>query len=96
MLRENPRLIMKQLLASLAASTAFTLGLTGVVAADPGKPCRVELDRSAAIRLAVSKANPGDVVLIAGKGHESTQTTGGQVVRFDDREVATAALEANP
>ncbi len=34
MLRENPRLIMKQLLASLAASTAFTLGLTGVVAAD--------------------------------------------------------------
>ena len=77
-------------------SEIAAMAYAGVVAADPGKPCRVELDRSTAIRLAVSQANPGDVVLIAGKGHESTQTTGGQVVRFDDREVATAALGANP
>jgi UDP-N-acetylmuramoyl-L-alanyl-D-glutamate--2,6-diaminopimelate ligase len=34
----------------------------------------------------------GDVVLIAGKGHESTQTIGGEVQQFDDRQVAAEAL----
>jgi UDP-N-acetylmuramoyl-L-alanyl-D-glutamate--2,6-diaminopimelate ligase len=54
----------------------------------------VELDRRAAIGWAVADARPGDVVLVAGKGHETTQTVGDQVLPFDDRVVARAALAA--
>ena len=52
----------------------------------------VEADRAAAIRLAVAEARPGDVVLVAGKGHEATQTTGATTVPFDDRVEGAAAL----
>ncbi|NNE72082.1 MAG: UDP-N-acetylmuramoyl-L-alanyl-D-glutamate--2,6-diaminopimelate ligase [Acidimicrobiales bacterium] len=45
-------------------------------------------DRRAAIRRAIAMADPGDFVLIAGKGHETTQTIGDQVLPFDDRQVA--------
>ncbi len=48
----------------------------------------VEPDRSRAIALAVDGAAAGDVVVVAGKGHEVTQTIGSQVLDFDDREVA--------
>jgi UDP-N-acetylmuramoyl-L-alanyl-D-glutamate--2,6-diaminopimelate ligase len=48
----------------------------------------VEPDRAAAIRLAVAGAGKGDIVLVAGKGHERGQYAGGQVIPFDDREVA--------
>ncbi len=54
----------------------------------------LEPDRDAAIGLAVRLAQPGDVVLIAGKGHETTQTVGGVSFPFDDREVARRHLEA--
>jgi len=54
----------------------------------------VELDRRAAIAAAIAAARPGDVVVIAGKGHETTQTTGEIVVAFDDRTVAADALRA--
>jgi len=53
----------------------------------------VEPDRYAAIATAIADAHPGDVVIIAGKGHETTQTTGTEVVPFDDRLVARALLE---
>jgi UDP-N-acetylmuramoyl-L-alanyl-D-glutamate--2,6-diaminopimelate ligase len=46
-----------------------------------------ELDRRAAIATALASAGPGDVVVVAGKGHETTQDTGGTVVDFDDRAV---------
>ncbi len=52
----------------------------------------VEPDRGAAIILAITRAGKGDVVLIAGKGHERGQYVAGTVVPFDDREVAAAAL----
>jgi UDP-N-acetylmuramoyl-L-alanyl-D-glutamate--2,6-diaminopimelate ligase len=52
----------------------------------------VEPDRRAAIELAVGAAAPGDVVLVAGKGHEQGQEIGGVVLPFDDREVARDAL----
>ncbi|HVS19116.1 MAG TPA: UDP-N-acetylmuramoyl-L-alanyl-D-glutamate--2,6-diaminopimelate ligase [Planctomycetota bacterium] len=52
----------------------------------------VELDRRAAIALAFERARPGDVVLIAGKGHETGQTVAGTVQPFDDREVARELL----
>lgn len=55
----------------------------------------VEHDRRAAMAMAFSEARPGDVVLIAGKGHESTQTIGSTVVAFDDRVVAHDVLRSS-
>jgi UDP-N-acetylmuramoyl-L-alanyl-D-glutamate--2,6-diaminopimelate ligase len=54
----------------------------------------IEPDRDAAIGIAIAQANAGDVVLIAGKGHEATQTIGDLTIPFDDREVARRHLEA--
>ncbi|NLN18272.1 MAG: UDP-N-acetylmuramoyl-L-alanyl-D-glutamate--2,6-diaminopimelate ligase [Firmicutes bacterium] len=53
----------------------------------------VILDRQAAIEKAIKIAQPGDVVLIAGKGHETYQEFADHRVHFDDREIARAALE---
>jgi len=50
-------------------------------------------DRRRAFAVAFQGARPGDLVLIAGKGHESTQTIGDAVLPFDDRAVARAVLE---
>jgi UDP-N-acetylmuramoyl-L-alanyl-D-glutamate--2,6-diaminopimelate ligase len=52
----------------------------------------VELDRRRAIERAIDSAQPGDVVLIAGKGHEQGQEIAGRKLPFDDREVAREAL----
>ena len=52
----------------------------------------VELDRAAAIAQAIATAAPGDIVLLAGKGHEKTQTSNGLSVPFDDVAIAAAAL----
>lgn len=53
----------------------------------------VILDRADAIQYAVSHANESDWVLVAGKGHESTQTIGQQVLDFSDREFVAALME---
>ena len=53
---------------------------------------RVEPDRRAAIAFALAEAGPHDVVVIAGKGHETTQQFAEGAVPFDDREVAKAEL----
>jgi UDP-N-acetylmuramoyl-L-alanyl-D-glutamate--2,6-diaminopimelate ligase len=53
----------------------------------------VEPDRAAAIALALDAANDGDVVVVAGKGHETTQTIGDRVVEFDDRKVVQDLLD---
>ncbi len=52
----------------------------------------VEPDRAAAIALAIDDARPGDVVVVAGKGHETTQTVGDHVLPFDDRAVVRDLL----
>jgi UDP-N-acetylmuramoyl-L-alanyl-D-glutamate--2,6-diaminopimelate ligase len=64
-----------------------------VLAGMSGDP-EVELDRRAAIARAIDLAEPGDVVVIAGKGNERGQEIAGHVIPFDDREVASEALRA--
>jgi UDP-N-acetylmuramoyl-L-alanyl-D-glutamate--2,6-diaminopimelate ligase len=54
----------------------------------------VELDRRRAIRAAVEAARTGDVILIAGKGHENYQIIGDATIPFDDRQVAREFLGA--
>jgi UDP-N-acetylmuramoyl-L-alanyl-D-glutamate--2,6-diaminopimelate ligase len=75
---EDPAAIAEESLAGVRAS-----GNTNV---------HVELDRAAAIAQAIAQAAPGDIVLLAGKGHEKTQTSHGIAVPFDDVAVAAAAL----
>ena len=74
---EDPRAIIDEILP----------GTTGAPAT-----VEVEPDRAKAIALAMTKAHPNDIVVIAGKGHEKTQTIGNQVLPFDDVAVARQAL----
>jgi UDP-N-acetylmuramoyl-L-alanyl-D-glutamate--2,6-diaminopimelate ligase len=75
---EDPRAIVAEIRAGVRAGAAGTV--------------EVEPDRRRAIEGALAGAGAGDVVLVAGKGHETTQVVGDRVVPFDDREVARAAL----
>lgn len=59
---------------------------------DRSRPHLVEPDRALAIRAALREARPGDVVLVAGKGHEPYQEIAGRMLHFDDREVVREAL----
>jgi UDP-N-acetylmuramoyl-L-alanyl-D-glutamate--2,6-diaminopimelate ligase len=60
----------------------------------PTTPFLVLLDRRAAIEYAIREARPGDLVLVAGKGHEKYQVIGERTFPFDDAEVARAALSS--
>jgi UDP-N-acetylmuramoyl-L-alanyl-D-glutamate--2,6-diaminopimelate ligase len=71
---ENPEDILRDVEAGLSASGAT-------------KYLKI-VDRREAIRRAIELANPGTVVVIAGKGHETTQTIGSRVIPFEDRLVA--------
>jgi len=74
---EDPRAILEEIEPGLRAT---------------GVQYTIEPDRTAAIRLALEAARPGDVVLIAGKGHEKEQIFADRTVPFDDSEVARSAL----
>ena len=68
---------------------------TGGVAAAPQRARVVEEpDRRRAIAQAIQMAGPGDLVLIAGKGHENYQIFAERTIHFDDREVAREVLGA--
>jgi UDP-N-acetylmuramoyl-L-alanyl-D-glutamate--2,6-diaminopimelate ligase len=75
---EDPQAIIEAVIAGMSARRA---------------QLHIEADRRAAIELALGLARPGDIVLVAGKGHESTQTIGKTALPFDDRKV-TAQLAA--
>ncbi len=83
---DNPR--SEDPLAILAAM------LDGVLSVPQEERARVivEPDRAAAISQAVSLAASGDVIVVAGKGHETGQYVAGAVLPFDDRQVTAAAL----
>jgi UDP-N-acetylmuramoyl-L-alanyl-D-glutamate--2,6-diaminopimelate ligase len=68
--------------------------LAGVLTVPEPRRARliIEPDRAAAIGLAVAMAGKGDVVVVAGKGHERGQYIRGSVLPFDDRQVAAAAI----
>jgi UDP-N-acetylmuramoyl-L-alanyl-D-glutamate--2,6-diaminopimelate ligase len=83
---DNPR--SEDPLAIIAEVTA------GVASSAPARAFAAEADRRAAIGLALGMAEPGAVVLIAGKGHEQGQElAGGRKLPFDDRVVAREELE---
>jgi UDP-N-acetylmuramoyl-L-alanyl-D-glutamate--2,6-diaminopimelate ligase len=75
---EDPNEICRQILGAFQSQRQVTL----------------EIDRRAAIGLAVGFAKEGDIVLIAGKGHEKTQIFGSQTVPFEDSLVAKEALQS--
>jgi UDP-N-acetylmuramoyl-L-alanyl-D-glutamate--2,6-diaminopimelate ligase len=76
---EDPAAIRREILAGTAEGTAQVVEIG---------------DRREAIRHAVDWAGPGDVVVIAGKGHETGQRSGSEVRPFDDRVELARALEA--
>lgn len=59
-----------------------------------GERLKVELERERAIEIAIGEAKEGDVVLIAGKGHETYQEYADTVIPFDDRDCALECLES--
>lgn len=65
-----------------------------VVGIPDGAAAVVEPDRRVAIARAIAEAEPGDVVVVAGKGHETGQIVGGRMYPFDDRQVVAEELEA--
>ena len=79
---EDPAAIIAEILAGVPANRRVTV--------------MDEPDRAAAIEHAIAAAGWGDTVLIAGKGHETTQTIGSLVQPFDDREHAARALALHP
>jgi UDP-N-acetylmuramoyl-L-alanyl-D-glutamate--2,6-diaminopimelate ligase len=81
---DNPR--------SEAAQDIVDMIVPGLAAAGASGAYEIELDRAQAIEKAVFDAQPGDVVLIAGKGHEDYQIVGTEKRHFDDREEARRAL----
>jgi UDP-N-acetylmuramoyl-L-alanyl-D-glutamate--2,6-diaminopimelate ligase len=75
---EDPREIIDEVLAGVRLT---------------GKKFIVEADRCAAMRRALDAAEPSDIVLLAGKGHEKTQVIGDAVLPFDDAVVAAECLK---
>jgi UDP-N-acetylmuramyl-tripeptide synthetase len=67
--------------------------VAGITEASPRSCYEAVSDRKAAIKLAMSIADAGDVILIAGKGHENYQILGTRTIHFDDCEVVLEVLE---
>jgi UDP-N-acetylmuramoyl-L-alanyl-D-glutamate--2,6-diaminopimelate ligase len=84
---EDPQAIIHDVLPGLEEGIRASGGAYGAT-------YLVEPDRARAITLLLEQARPHDIVLIAGKGHEKTQTIGTLQLPFDDAEVAAKALAA--
>lgn len=82
---ENPDAIIGEILTGIPLTNGTT---------HDSKPVFIDPDRSRAIAQAIADAQPGDIVLIAGKGHENYQIVGTQKRHFDDLEQAQQAIAA--
>ncbi len=89
---EDPESIIAEIEPGLAAQGCARAEAPAALRARPALYCVIP-DRRQAIRHAIAAAAPGDVVLIAGKGHETTQQFARELCHFDDREEARRALE---
>ncbi len=78
---EDPQHIIDEILGGVRRSTGTSAQV------------RSESDRAAAIDMAIRLAQPGDLVLVAGKGHETYQLFADRRIHFDDREVVRSALQ---
>jgi UDP-N-acetylmuramoyl-L-alanyl-D-glutamate--2,6-diaminopimelate ligase len=78
--KEDPQCIVDDILEGIPSSL------------NQGKDYEVIVDRKKAIQFAIHQAQSGDLVMIAGKGHENHQILKAGTVTFDDREVATEAI----
>jgi UDP-N-acetylmuramoyl-L-alanyl-D-glutamate--2,6-diaminopimelate ligase len=76
---EDPLAIIEEVLPGLGGTPATVI---------------VEPDRHRAIEMSIAQAREGDLVLLAGKGHEKTQTISGRVIPFDDVAIARQVLRA--
>jgi len=76
---EDPRLIINDAIVGVQRTRA---------------KCLIEPDRERAVEIALDEARPGDIVLLAGKGHETYQVLRDRTIDFDDREVARRILRA--
>jgi len=86
------RLADRVLLTSDNPRSEDPLAIIAALRSGAGAACEVEADRRRAIEQAVAGAAPADVILVAGKGHESTQEIRGRREPFSDEAVARAAL----
>jgi UDP-N-acetylmuramoyl-L-alanyl-D-glutamate--2,6-diaminopimelate ligase len=99
---EDPRMILKEIEAGVRkiALKKFSLSESSLVdgerenSTENNRGYYVEPDRREAIRMAIRQARSGDVVLIAGKGHEDYQILGTTKIHFDDRLIAREELAA--
>jgi UDP-N-acetylmuramoyl-L-alanyl-D-glutamate--2,6-diaminopimelate ligase len=89
---EDPSAIAEAIVRGVRAAGASAVDVGALARGERGYI--VELDRAHAIALAVSAAARGDVVLVAGKGHEDYQIIGTEKRHLDDREEARRALGA--
>jgi len=91
---ENPQAIIDEIVRGFPADVAVSSAAADSPRTPPAaKLVHVEPDRRIAIRRALSEAEPGDVVLLAGKGHEDYQIVGEEKHHFDDVEEATRFLQ---
>ena len=90
---EDPMTIIEDILAGVRKQGLPPFNPNDAINSTSARGYVVEPDRSKAIDLAIRISRHWDMILIAGKGHESYQIIGNQTVPFDDRLIARKALE---
>jgi UDP-N-acetylmuramyl-tripeptide synthetase len=90
---EDPQAIIAEILPGLREPGSTRVNADQLGPASAGKAFAAEPDRRRAIEAGIRAAQPGDTVLIAGKGHETYQVIGRRTIHFDDREEAARVLE---
>jgi len=93
---EDPLAILAEIEAGVADEGVGKYSREELLGRTPPRGYAVIPDRLTAIETAIAIARPGDIVLIAGKGHEDYQLVGGRRLFFDDRLAARAALDKMP